>query len=135
MKKKGGKSVITFYDRQKRILLQDRHGISKIGEEWGFFGGGIETGEIPEQALKREIKEELNFELHDFEFLINYQVFLPNQMYNEIWMFIGPLDNQKIEQKEGRAMKWFTVGEARQLVMNKNNINILDQIEKYLAKK
>jgi len=57
--KKSEKAVIAFYDNQKRILLQDRRGISKEGEIWGFFGGGIEKGETPEQALERGIEEGL----------------------------------------------------------------------------
>jgi 8-oxo-dGTP diphosphatase len=55
-------ALIIFYDKDKRILLQDRRGISKLGAEWGFFGGEIENDETPEQAVVRETKEELCFE-------------------------------------------------------------------------
>lgn len=41
------------------LLLQDRRDISKYGEEWSFFGGGIEVGEDSKTALIREINEEL----------------------------------------------------------------------------
>jgi hypothetical protein len=34
-------ALIIFYDDKKRILLQDRRGISRLGEEWGYFGGGF----------------------------------------------------------------------------------------------
>ena len=43
-------ALIVFYDKENKILLQDRRKISKRGEEWGFFGGGIEEGETPKQA-------------------------------------------------------------------------------------
>jgi len=57
-------ALIVFYDDEKRILLQYRKGInSKFCEEWGYFGGGIENGETPEQAVIRETKEELDFDL------------------------------------------------------------------------
>lgn len=138
MKKKSEKAVIAFYDDQGRILLQDRYGITKSGEEWGFFGGGIEPGETPEQTLVREIKEELVFDLKEFEFLTKYNKILQNgEQYNEIWMFIGPLGDKlaTMEQKEGRAMKLFTCHEARALTMNKANIDILIPIEEYIAKK
>src|SRR5260370_8437845 len=36
--------------------------------EWDFFGGYIQEGETPEQALKREIKEELGVD-SDLTFL------------------------------------------------------------------
>jgi len=41
-------------------------------KEWGFVQGGIETGEDPETALKREIREEVSIpanDLSDFRFL------------------------------------------------------------------
>ncbi len=32
---------------------------------WGCFGGAVEKGEAPEQALRRELKEELEFEMQE----------------------------------------------------------------------
>lgn len=50
-----------------RILLQDRKHISKYGEEWSFFGGDIEAGETPYEALIREICEELGVDISGWE--------------------------------------------------------------------
>lgn len=55
-------SLILPYDNKMNILFQDRRKISKRGEEYGFFGGHLEAGETAEQALEREIKEELNLD-------------------------------------------------------------------------
>ncbi|WP_345465180.1 NUDIX domain-containing protein [Deinococcus carri] len=44
-----------------RILVQDRRGHRP--PPWGFFGGGIEVGETPVQALLRETREELGVQL------------------------------------------------------------------------
>lgn len=49
------------------ILLQDRKSISKYGEEWSFFWWAIEAGETSKQALIREIQEELNLDIKDWE--------------------------------------------------------------------
>ncbi len=138
MKKKSEKAVIAFYDNKKRILLQDRQGITETGDEWGYFGGSIELEETPEKALIREIKEELDFDIKDFELLTTLKYVLPNQeLYNKVWLYIGPLDDkyQKMKQKEGRAMKWFTIDEAKQLVIKKAIIKSFDRIEKYLNSK
>jgi 8-oxo-dGTP pyrophosphatase MutT (NUDIX family) len=46
-----------------RYLLQRRDRIEDIWypDHWGLFGGAIEPGEDPEQALARELLEELEF--------------------------------------------------------------------------
>ena len=135
--KKSEKAVIAFYDDQGRILLQDRYDITETRAR-GYFGGGIELGETPERALTREIQEELGFNLEEFEFLNNHKVILPDgKSYNKIWLFIGPLKNnlQKMEQREGRSMKLFSLNEARKLIMYKTDIDILKSIEEYIAKK
>ncbi len=46
-----------------RFLLQLRDDIPTIAYPgyWGFFGGHIEPGETPEQALKRELEEEISY--------------------------------------------------------------------------
>ena len=45
-------ALIIFYDENKKILLQDRKTISKWGEEWGFFGGGLVKGRKRRSATR-----------------------------------------------------------------------------------
>jgi len=39
---------------------------------WGLFGGGVEPGEDPVQALARELKEELELELRQADFFAGF---------------------------------------------------------------
>ena len=48
-----------FYDGQRFFACRKKPGKPLEGH-WEFPGGKIETGEIPEQALAREIREGLN---------------------------------------------------------------------------
>jgi len=120
-------ATILFYSSDKQVLLQDRVGISKCGEEWGFFGGAIETGESPMQAIVREIREELSFNLTDFEFFRMFSGVLPNGQKVTAHVFLAPLPSMRLfDQKEGRAMKLFSFAQAARL-------GILDMDKKILA--
>lgn len=56
-------------DQQKRVLLAERPAGREMAGLWEFPGGKIETNETPEQALARELKEELGLQVatKDFE--------------------------------------------------------------------
>lgn len=53
--KKENNEVFVFLERRSKTA-------ARLADWFGFWGGGIEAGETPEQALIREMKEELNFE-------------------------------------------------------------------------
>jgi 8-oxo-dGTP diphosphatase len=123
-------SVIIFYDDKKRVLLQNRKGIDVRGIEWGFFGGGIEKGETPEQAIVRETKEELGFALKDFIFIKNYR----NESDGDLFVFISKLGNNmsKFRQMEGKSMQLFTPEEAENIKLSKRDIAVIRELKNIL---
>lgn len=48
--------------REGQILVCQRRAGQPMGLKWEFPGGKIELGETPEQALRRELEEELGIE-------------------------------------------------------------------------
>ena len=64
--KKNACAVIV--DNDNKILLLKRSSDPKIWQpsKWALVGGAIEKGETPEQAVKREIKEETGLDISKF---------------------------------------------------------------------
>lgn len=60
--------AIAILYREGKFLMQLRDNIPGIlyPGYWGLFGGHIEAGETPEIAVKREIMEEINYNLGTF---------------------------------------------------------------------
>ncbi len=99
--------------KEGKVLIVKRPLHKKHGGLWEFPGGKLEKGETPEEALKRELKEELNLEINSAKFLgkviHDYGEF-------EIELFLFEVDGFKgqPELKEAIDMKWIFPEEATQ---------------------
>lgn len=51
--------VCAVIRREGRVLLAKRPAGKRLGGLWEFPGGKVEPGELPAEALRREIREEL----------------------------------------------------------------------------
>lgn len=96
-----------------KVLLQLRDNKPDIPypNRWGTFGGQIEEKETPEEAITREIREELGYELSNPEYFGNF----PFDGYN-IYMYRIIDHNLTLEDvtvKEGQQGRFFSLEEVR----------------------
>ena len=92
-----------IFDTQGRIFATQR-GYGEWKDWWEFPGGKIEKGEKREQALKREIREELDAEIEVGELLRTIDYDYPN-FHLTMHCFKCTLDSA-ITLKEHEAAKW-----------------------------
>jgi len=110
MKRKG--CSIIFINDQRQILLFLRDDAPDIpyADMWDVPGGHIEQGETPEQCIVREMKEEINLDLEEFQ-LFSIIKFRDRIEYT-FWEKAN-LDISRIQLNEGQRLKWFTENEAK----------------------
>lgn len=89
---------------ENRVFATQR-GYGEFKGGWEFPGGKIEAGETPQQALVREIKEELDTDIEVGEFLDTVEYDYPDFHLSMDCFFCKVLSGDLI-LKEHQAAKW-----------------------------
>ena len=68
--------ALAMLHREGRWLMQLRDEIPNIVAHgcWGLFGGHLDPGETPEQALRRELMEEISWQPNELEFSMVHHI-------------------------------------------------------------
>ena len=125
-------SVFILYTSSGHILLQHRTDDAfRLPGYWAFFGGGIEQGENPTEALRREIREELSYEVQGPKFFLAQKV---RDEENDItkYVFVEQYQDQPLQLGEGQAMGWFSPDETHGLKMIDHDRFVVEQVRDYL---
>ncbi|MGD8291974.1 MAG: NUDIX hydrolase [Desulfobacterales bacterium] len=111
MKRKG--ASIIFVNENNQILLFLRDNIPGIPypNMWDVPGGHVENFESPEQCIVREMKEEMNLTLDDFELFS--EIDFEDRIEYTFWARAKFVIDE-IELTEGQKLNWFTKEEAYQ---------------------
>jgi 8-oxo-dGTP diphosphatase len=125
-------SVLILYNSTGQILLQHRsNDASRLPNFWAFFGGGIEQGESPTEALEREMLEELSYQVHSPYFLLAQKI-RDEDDENTKYVFVEQYQDQSLQLGEGQAMGWFSPDETHELKMIEHDRAVVKQMRDYL---
>ena len=100
-------NVVAAVIRKGDKILATQRGYGEFKDGWEFPGWKIEPGERPEEALKREIKEELKAAISVGEDLGVVEYDYPNFHLN-MRCFMCSLVSEDVTLLEHEAMKWLT---------------------------
>ena len=106
-------------------------GYGEFKDGWEFPGGKIEPGETPEEAIVREIKEELDTEVEVIELLDTVEYDYPN-FHLSMGCFICKIKSGDLVLKEHEAAKWLTKDTLGSVEWLPADMGLVREIEKYL---
>ena len=98
---------------------------------WEFPGGKINDGEKPEEALIREIKEELDTEVEVIELLDTVEYDYPN-FHLSMDCFICSIKSGDLVLKEHEAAQWLTKETLDSVNWLPADLGLIDKIREYL---
>ena len=93
-----------IHDEKARIFATQR-GYGEWKDYWEFPGGKMELGETPEEALKREIWEELETHIVVEQFVETVEWDYP-QFHLTMHCYLCLVDSGHLKLKEHEAAKW-----------------------------
>ncbi|HYX30895.1 MAG TPA: NUDIX hydrolase [Pyrinomonadaceae bacterium] len=96
-----------LFDEDSRILLLEH--VFRADRGWGVPGGFIVKGEQPEDALRRELREEVNIEIDRVKFLFARTLHTPSQV--EIYFRARVIGDPKPSSFEIKQAQWFRLDE------------------------
>lgn len=112
-------------------VFATQRGYGEFKDGWEFPGGKIEPSETPEEAIVREIKEELDTEVEVIELLDTVEYDYPN-FHLSMGCFICKIKSGDLVLKEHEAAKWLTKDTLGSVEWLPADMGLVGEIEKYL---
>ena len=116
---------------EKHKVFATQRGYGEFKDGWEFPGGKIEPNEAPEDAIVREIREELDTEIEVVELLDTVEYDYP-EFHLSMDCFICRIKSGDLVLKEHEAAKWLTRETLDSVEWLPADQALIGKIEKYL---
>lgn len=127
-------AAAALVDRDNRVLIAQRPEGKPMAGLWEFPGGKVHAGETPEQALVRELEEELSIEVCDtclapFTFASHsyedFHLLMPLYLCRN-W-------DGEIAAREGQALKWVRAARLTDYAMPEADVPLIPWLRDLLG--
>ena len=124
-------AVIRKNDDGIQRIFSTARGYGEYKGWWEFPGGKIETGETPQQALVREIREELTAEIEVGELIRTIEYDYP-KFHLSMDCFWASVKSGHLELKEAEDARWLTGDELNDVKWLPADLELIGDIVKVL---
>jgi 8-oxo-dGTP diphosphatase len=114
-------------EKGEPIIFTTQRGYGDLKGGWEFPGGKIEDSETPKEALKREIKEELDTEISVGELIDTIEYDYPT-FHLSMDCFWAEIVAGDLVLKEHEDAKWLTMEEMNSVGWLPADITLVDKI-------
>ena len=124
-------NVVAAIIRDGDRIFATQRGYGEFKDGWEFPGGKVEEGETPQEALKREIEEELETEIEVGDYLttIEYDY---SKFHLSMKCYWAKIVEGKPVLLEHEAAKWLTKDTIDSVEWLPADITIIDKVKEHL---
>lgn len=123
--------VVAAVIRKDDKIFATQRGYGEFKDGWEFPGGKIEEGETPEQALAREIREELNTEIQVGKLIGTIEYDYP-KFHLSMDCFWCEIMQGGLELKEHEAARWLSKEELYSVDWLPADVGVVERVEEEL---
>ena len=109
-------------------IFATQRGYGDFKDWWEFPGGKMEDGETQEEALKREIREELSAEISVDELLCTVEYDYP-KFHLTLHCYLCSLMTEALHLNEHEAAKWLTKDELDNVKWLPADLEVVEKIK------
>lgn len=124
-------SVVGAIIKSGDSIFATQRGYGEFKDGWEFPGGKVEPGETPEQALVREIKEELDTTISVDQYVDTIEYDYPT-FHLSMRCYICSIVTGDLLLKEHEAAKWLTKDALDSVSWLPADITLIPKLKEYL---
>lgn len=119
--------IKSLNDKGQTIILSTQRGYGEFKDSWEFPGGKIENGETPQEALKREIMEELDTQIEVGTLIDTIEYDYPD-FHLSMDCFWCEMVRGNLVLKEHENAKWLTKEQLQDVEWLPADIKLIENI-------